>query len=595
MKILSLYIEGFGKLENLSLSFSDGLNVIYGQNEAGKSTLHNFLKSMLYGLDRKGSGTKQDAYHRFRPWNQEIPFGGELRFSYQNKNYLLKRDFRDGKGAPEIWELNSGSSEKIDVLTSDSAPSDEENTLIPIENPDEFLRLVLENFTETAYRNTISIGQLKSATGREMVQELRHYLSSIEGSGTSSLNADSALSILNQERKRCREHLVPDASKNYSVLVGEIRNLERELENPKYKNHLKQIEAQKNSSEQLRKERQSEKELLLQKNTEERERLYASGFTAVSEVQDKQKESEILFKNYTDIQTRLAAQGSLSRFFTKLAKLFQSGPVENEGEREAGALQEILSKQLGSSEISETSMNQLRSHFENLEQHFEELAGKESELHALSEEVNQLSDQEKNYNAALLEQYSLRTEIEGKLQHLSNIKTRAEQLEKVLIENEKLMKKLDALDLATETITELSERVRLSFGRYLNEEAGSLIHKITNGAYHSVLIDDQLHVNLDTSDGEVPLESVSSGTMDQIYLALRLAAARLLLKDAKEKLPLSFDDSFSLYDEKRLSSTLRFIKNEYDGQIMVFTCHKREAQLLKKAKEEFHYIELKKE
>ena len=44
MKILSLHIDGFGKFHNRDISFQDGLNVVYGKNEAGKSTLHTFIK-----------------------------------------------------------------------------------------------------------------------------------------------------------------------------------------------------------------------------------------------------------------------------------------------------------------------------------------------------------------------------------------------------------------------------------------------------------------------------------------------------------------------------------------------------------------------
>ena len=52
MKILSLHIDGFGKLNDLDLSFEDGLNVLYGKNEAGKSTLHTFIRGMLFGIER---------------------------------------------------------------------------------------------------------------------------------------------------------------------------------------------------------------------------------------------------------------------------------------------------------------------------------------------------------------------------------------------------------------------------------------------------------------------------------------------------------------------------------------------------------------
>mgnify|MGYP000626955263 CR=1 FL=1 len=53
MKILSLHIDGFGKLHDQDISFQDGMNVVYGKNEAGKSTLHTFIKGMLFGLERQ--------------------------------------------------------------------------------------------------------------------------------------------------------------------------------------------------------------------------------------------------------------------------------------------------------------------------------------------------------------------------------------------------------------------------------------------------------------------------------------------------------------------------------------------------------------
>ena len=48
MKLLELHINGFGKIHDRTISFSDGINVIYGRNEAGKSTLHTFIRGMLF-------------------------------------------------------------------------------------------------------------------------------------------------------------------------------------------------------------------------------------------------------------------------------------------------------------------------------------------------------------------------------------------------------------------------------------------------------------------------------------------------------------------------------------------------------------------
>jgi uncharacterized protein YhaN len=80
--------------------------------------------------------------------------------------------------------------------------------------------------------------------------------------------------------------------------------------------------------------------------------------------------------------------------------------------------------------------------------------------------------------------------------------------------------------------------------------------------------------------------------MDQIYLALRLAAARLIQSGQEEQMPLIFDDSFVLYDEDRLKSALKWLQTAYTGQIIIFTCHQREAQMLTANQIPYHLINI---
>ena len=77
-------------------------------------------------------------------------------------------------------------------------------------------------------------------------------------------------------------------------------------------------------------------------------------------------------------------------------------------------------------------------------------------------------------------------------------------------------------------MTGLSATIRDSFGLYLNKTASELISGITGGIYDSMSVDESLNVFMNTRTRLVPVEQVSSGTMDQIYLALRLATARLI-------------------------------------------------------------------
>ena len=128
-------------------------------------------------------------------------------------------------------------------------------------------------------------------------------------------------------------------------------------------------------------------------------------------------------------------------------------------------------------------------------------------------------------------------------------------------------------------MTTLSTSIRDSFGLYLNKTASELIGGITGNIYSSMSIDENLNIFMNTPTRLVPIEQVSSGTMDQIYLAVRLAAAKLV-QNGRDTMPLIFDDSFVLYDDERLKTALKWLVSAYDSQIIIFTCHQREAQLL---------------
>lgn len=144
MKILSLHIDGFGKLNDLDLSFEDGLNVLYGKNEAGKSTLHTFIRGMLFGIERqRGRASKNDTYSRFEPWSGTGAYQGWLRLESQGEIFRIERRFQKGNKSLTIINETKGCEET------------------PTAALWERLRCGL---SETAYSNTISIGQLKSAT-----------------------------------------------------------------------------------------------------------------------------------------------------------------------------------------------------------------------------------------------------------------------------------------------------------------------------------------------------------------------------------------------------------------------------------------------
>ena len=90
MIIKRLTIKNFGKIHNKTLELSPGINVLYGENESGKTTIHTFIKSMFYGITRqRGKAARNDAYTTYEPWENPGEYGGILWFECGGKNYHI--------------------------------------------------------------------------------------------------------------------------------------------------------------------------------------------------------------------------------------------------------------------------------------------------------------------------------------------------------------------------------------------------------------------------------------------------------------------------------------------------------------------------
>ena len=88
----------------------------------------------------------------------------------------------------------------------------------------------------------------------------------------------------------------------------------------------------------------------------------------------------------------------------------------------------------------------------------------------------------------------------------------------------------------------------------------------------------------------VLVDKLSTGTIDQLYLSLRLSIIKEL---SDETIPIFLDESFAYYDDERLKNILKYINNEFKNiQIIIFTCTNRERDLLNELNIEYNLIEL---
>lgn len=630
MRILDLHIDGFGKFHDLSVSFDKDLNVVYGKNEAGKSTLHTFIRCMLFGLERgRGRAARADLYSKYEPWQNKAVYGGRMRVEKDGVIYRLERNFQKDQ--------------KAFVIVNETAGKE-------IEPTKGFMDFLLGGLTETAYNNTISIGQLKCVTEGGMVTELRNYIANMNTTGNLSLNITKATSYLKNRRKEFERQLTPEAARTYTALLTEIKNIEKEISAPEYENQLQTYQDLRSQVKNQLSEKQTERETLLQKIAKGRQALDGAQFTDEASIHAYQENARNTYAHYKEVADAASRRGrsvlpvimlvlavfcalgagalgflssqtfdpvvfgtgalisvstgvahytvglicalsAAAVFFFAVGLIFfmKNHSLKQELSMTEKLLQEIFSRHLGDSSISGEAMTAFESRMEEFVRLSQVLERSEQSVQEQASEINALQAKETDCDDAISRQQKAQWELEKRLDHLAHCKDQTESLKQVLAENDRIREEITAIDLALETMTKLSATIRDSFGLYLNKTASELISGITGGIYDSMSVDESLNVFMNTRTRLIPVEQVSSGTMDQIYLALRLAAAKLIQPEG-DYMPLIFDDSFVLYDEDRLHTALKWLKKAYPGQIIIFTCHQREAQMMTADQIAYHLV-----
>ncbi len=193
-----------------------------------------------------------------------------------------------------------------------------------------------------------------------------------------------------------------------------------------------------------------------------------------------------------------------------------------------------------------------------------------------------------------LEVFHEKTEnLEWKLKHLQeeygekktlwqNIEENIHDLEELTEKEMHLLRKVQAIDLASDTMQRLARETSQGFERQFNQKASEILKAVTGGAYHRLVLDGDGELHLYEEDAltgmprKVSLRQVSKGTAQQVWFAFRMAAAEVLVP---EEFPLILDETFAFYDDQRLKSTLKWL-SEQSRQVIMFTCQKREREAL---------------
>ena len=189
------------------------------------------------------------------------------------------------------------------------------------------------------------------------------------------------------------------------------------------------------------------------------------------------------------------------------------------------------------------------------------------------EEIQEKIDKEKN-NILNLEG-SLKT-LDESLEKLRVLDERSCELTEKL---EKLEYKKELLELSIEKMEGFVKSKRKNTLPLLKKEISQYLSSMTHGKYEEILIDDTFSIRVYDKDIEdyVDLDSLSMGTIDQIYLAFRLSISKII---SDKEIPLVLDSHFDSYDDKRLKESLKMLESQQ--QVLIFTSTNREKEILDK-------------
>ena len=671
MKINKIKINSYGKLKNKEINLKDGINIIYGKNEAGKSTLINFIYNMFYGISKNKNGKELSDYEKYKPWSGE-EFSGKIEYELDNKEkYEVYRDFN--KKNPKIFndkkedisaefniDKNKGNEffyeqTKIDedLFLSTLAINQKE---VELEKKNQNILIQkMSNLAQTG-DDTISYKRVIDRINRKQLEEIGSDRSREKPINKIELKLNDLYEEKNSlEQYKDFEYEAGEKEKNINLRIEELNNennilkeIKNNLENNKIENEKIKIKEniEKNNNEKINNLNIKINEL---KNNIENKELNNSEKNKLN-IENKNIKNNIERNKFNNKNNNLKNNIKIKKYLILflliiLFNIFQFIFIKNKLinylilttipifliyfiyliKKEKNKLK--INKKLEENKLNEINsqinnylneINILNNNNLELENEIKKLIEKNNlennlkiekiknnylnkieknklnnliEINNLENINYELEKNQNNLNNSKLELQSLKLEqknIEPKLENLAKID------EEIVNDNDvlsTLKNKNESMNLAKDVLTEAYMEMKNSVVPKVTKNIASIIGQITDMKYSNVTFNENDGLIVEIENGSyMPANRLSVGTIDQLYLALRLSMTDEL---SDEKVPIMLDETFAYFDDERLANILKFLnKNFKNRQILIFTCSLREKELFGKNDINFNFVEL---
>jgi len=627
----------FGALQNETLELLDGLNIVNAPNESGKSTWCSFIRAMFYGIDssaREKGGIKPDKV-KYAPWSG-IPMAGTMDIEYEGAEITLSRQGHDNYPMRDFSATYTGTSNAFksidqsivgetilgvtkDVFERSAFIGQGKMTLGGSPELERRISAIVQtgeeksSITEVEERIRAAMRRRRyNRSGRlpEIERELEEIREKIS-EGERANQRGEELKKAKREALERRDTLLDKVSEFRKTTrrdsldkLTSSRNKVRANEN-EYNEIIAQLNEVANRLDAGAFGREDPKKCRQKLNVDKKE-------LACLEKDEKHGGSSLL--NIAVLAVLLiitALFSAFSHFFVSAGVgvltiiqayrffLLRKNYIQIRKEKSEILAQyrclsvEGMEKTLASHENIYARYIDLTEKLKNVAQRLKEanlvLAGFEASLLKeldFSAGVNEAAMVTKRLEEAETALRNIREESalwEGRQSVLADTFELKAQMDELIAEHEKLTREFDALSLALKTLTEAGDEISHRITPRLSQRTAEIFSQLTASGYDTILLDRELKAAARPYGDSVAREAsfLSTGTIDQLYLAVRLAICELALP-GDNPCPIILDDALVYFDDERCKNALELLRSMAESrQIVIFTCHGREAAFLK--------------
>lgn len=627
MKINNLKINGFGKIENKEINLENKINIIYGKNESGKSTIFNFIVSMLYGCSKLKKGKNISNFEKYKPWNTE-EFSGKIKYELDNnKKYEIIRKFKSKN--PIIYNENSEDISKQfnndktkginyfyeqtgideDLFISTTAVAQEE---IKLEKNNE--NLIIQKITNiastgednTSYKNAINKLNKKQlneiGTSRSNDRPINKIEKELNELKIKKNNLNNV--IINKENFEIENNKIKTEINNSENKIEIIKNIKEIIEKNKIEkekinlisenilNYEKEIDNLKNEKEKISKKTIKEKNNKNNKLIIEIISLILSIIILATGI--------ILKNNIIKITTLIPTAVFITTLCIniknkkEIRKIKENNKTIKREEINIENKIEIIEKNIKDEKLKKELLENKIKNIINIEK--EKIKNKYNsekyieELFLDNNIENTYEKEIKILNENKLQLHKLEIEKNNMEEKLNNLILIDEKINCLEEQYKELMQKNESIEYAKNILEkayiEMKQNITPKFIKNLSE----IIKEISDNKYEEIKFNNEDGLIVEKENGEyVGVDKLSVGTIDQLYLAFRLS---IIKEISEERIPIILDEAFAYYDEKRLENILKYLSEKIDNQIVIFTCTKREKEILERLKINYNFINL---